>query len=201
MNSNVAAHMSRIYTTALGNLKCDHFSHGGSQNESLNCFAIEEFIQLGRDSSWIKPGQTVGLTVVPYEAGTQTAVVIDSDEIAPEVFPMKVNHATELGSLTTLTLGVWMPGEGRRSIREVVWNAMTVCLDPRESTDRTKIFTRCPNPAHGLREQRLMESKIIPNSTYKSVCVFNMIFEKMCTECLSQLANDPDGLAGVNLNA
>lgn len=184
--TNIALHLPRIRTTSTGNLICDHNTHS---TPSTRCSAIEMFVEEQMDARWIKAGQTVGVTVVPFESRTTTAVRINEGELAPGVHEMRVFHTREVGSYTHADLGLWMPGEGRKSIRTVIWNYMAGFMDPRDVQDRTKIYTHCPNPAHGLFHQRLMDEKTDPATSYKPVCLFNMIFEKMCTECLIALDN------------
>jgi hypothetical protein len=104
---------------------------------------------------------------------------------------MKVKHDRDLGGWVTLDLGYWNPGEGRGSIRQVIWNHMMMLLDARDAEkDPNKMYTKCPRPSHGVAQQARLVSKINPNSTYKTVCLFNIVFEKMCTECLMDLGND-----------
>ena len=184
----MTTHMSRI-SQRDGVLLCDHPDHPAGTR--YTCDAIEDFITLGRDAAWIKPG-TVGLPVVPYEHSTMTSVVIEHDPLEnTDMHRMKVKHNRDLGGWVVLDLGYWNPGEGRSSIRQVIWNHMMMLLDARDAEkDPTMMYTKCPRPSHGVAQQARLLARIDPASTYKTVCLFNIVFEKMCTECLMDLGND-----------
>jgi hypothetical protein len=192
----MTSHVPDVSQNSSGIVVCRSAHH--ENNLSYACPAIEEVISQGMDAQWIIAGMDIVLSVFPGDPYSLTSVKIDQHPYAGEVYKMKVQHTRDVGGTTTLNVGVWMPGEGRKSIRASIQQAIALCLDPRDVLNReNKIYTRCPNPAHGLREDRLMKQQLNPKTTYKSICLFNMVLEKMCTECLNNIqgpVNDDYGL-------
>lgn len=181
-------HLSRIYTNDAGVLTCGFGRHLRPTSE---CEYIETYIQERMDWKHIRPGSTVGLNFICNEPATATAVEIGEKAIAPEIFEMRVKHTREVGGHTTLKIGTWSPGEGRLSIRQVLGNYLAGCIDPRDvHSPDSVMYTKCPNPAHGLLDQRGINENLKPNTSYKMICLFNIVFESMCTECLRPIAGD-----------
>lgn len=191
-------HFARIRENENKLLVCDHLSH--TIKSDPYCPAIDEFIRRGMDSKWIKANSFVAFFAITNEPSTASLVEI-GPELGPGFADMRVTHKREVGGHTYMNLGIWNKGEGRYSIRSVMQNMMRHLVDPRDMEQSNRIYTKCPNPAHTSTQQFSMLSKVIANTSYKSVCLFNMIFEKMCTECLALVSSDLDGLAGVQLDA
>ncbi len=190
------------YVEQLGNgvLVCTHALHSPATSDKYYCGGIEEVIQEDADAEWIKPGMTVVFNTFAHEQDSTTAVKIEDKPIAGEVYHMWGQHSRDSGGQTLIDLGVWMPSEGRRSIRATLLQAIARCIDPRDVGSRNPeiIYTKCPNPAHGLKEDRLMKERALDTrTTYKSLCLFNIVMEGMCSECLwgvKDAANDNFGI-------
>lgn len=193
-------HKDFIEPLSNGVLRCTNVIHNSMDDTAYRCGGIEEVIQADLDAPWIQPGYTVVLEVFAYEANSVTSVKIEDKPIAGEVYHMRGMHTRDSGGTTSLDLGVWMPGEGRRSIRAAILQTIAGCIDPRDvgSKNHEIIYTKCPNPAHGLREDRLMRAKSQDTrTTYKSLCLFNIVMEKMCSECLWGIKTAADENFGI----
>jgi hypothetical protein len=180
-----------------GIIEC-RFASGHPYNKiSQDCPEIEAFIAKGLDAKWIKPGDLVGFNLIPGNSATITFVKIEEEPVVEGVHRAKIYHFREVGSTTTLQIGVWIPGEGRNSLRAAAMQAIALCIDPRDLGKEKKIWTKCPNPGHGLYEDRILREQVSPSTDYKTVCLINMVLEKMCTACLVEVSpsvNDSFGL-------
>jgi hypothetical protein len=204
---NTGDHAAYVTQTQNGILYCTHAIHDPREPPRYYCPSIEHVIDRGEDADWIVPGSQVMFNLFENEPDSITAVWIQEFPIVGEVYRMISKHTRDSGGTTAIDLGVWMPGEGRRSIRAAMLQTISGLIDPRDvgTKDRTRLYTKCPSLAHGLHEDRLMREKAArTDTTYKAQCLFNIVMEKMCTECLhgvKELSQKNFGVVGDDITA
>jgi hypothetical protein len=115
-----------------------------------------------------------------------------SDEIHnSQACRLNLHYQDRFNAKHKWTLGLWNPGEGIMSIRQVIVNWMATKLDPGEDMESPWLSTKCEAPTHSFRATQIIEDN--QNLSLKHKNCWNLITEGACTHCLEgSLSSEPD---------
>lgn len=153
---------------------------GGHSLKMHWCEHMEKVVVKGLDAPWLHRGQSLTVPIFPNMDVFVEVQLVPIPDVG-EAALSRMLFAPDIGRPYHVDLGLWNPGEGMGSIREVIIDFLRSNLHPDESWEKGPIKTKCPASVHGLREARLMSEY---RGGVKIMCLWNIVMEKACTPCM-----------------
>ncbi len=141
------------------------------------CPHIKDFIGEGLDAQYILPPTNVVVPLFPESGSIYGTVQIDEPMFADGPALQTLVHPPDFGQVIYVPLGFWNPGEGRRSIRNVI---MEWLRSRPIGTNDNKIV--CPSTSHGFHEERRL-NQMSENMRWLNAWCITM--EGACFACVA----------------